>query len=122
MNKKRVIEIVLELVAATAFVAGVVAWAIYVPPSRDFEAKWVFLGLNTAVLFSFPVVWFKKQRKSVAFWIRLIGLLLVHTIVYVGVLSRVRAWPLMFYALAAMPELWIIGAFLEATPEPIKEN
>lgn len=116
-KRHRIRGLLTEVAIATAFVLGLVAWAWYVPEERWVSSKWIGFAALTAVVFGYPLNWFRREWSCKRFWMYLGILLLLHTSVGVAILCAFTRVPLMFFAAAGVPELWIVSRVLETVEE-----
>jgi hypothetical protein len=105
---KRIRDLVIEVVAATVVVAGIVAYGFSLPPGTTIDGRPVALVGNTLVVFGFVIYWFRGAWKKLAFWAITLALLACHCIVYVFVVSRIQPFPTLYFVPLDMVELALI--------------
>lgn len=111
VSVKRTLEIALEIAVGVSVVAGVYFWATHMP-GREPPVKWIALGLNTAVLFGYPLYWFRATRKGARFWACWAGFLLLHLGVFIPVLRQSVRWPLVLFVVTTVVEFLLIDTVL----------
>jgi hypothetical protein len=102
------LEILIGLVLVTAFVA----YLFSLPKGTKLNWQRIALVLNTFVVFGFLISWFRHQWKRLDFWATMTVLLLIHTAVYLFVLSRTEGWRLAGYVMADPAELALFAPVL----------
>lgn len=102
------LEILIGVVLVTAFVV----YLFSLPKGTTLNWQRIALVLNTFVVFGFLISWFRRECRRLDFWATMTVLLLLHTAIYLFVLSRTGGWPLAYYVMANPIELALFAPVL----------
>lgn len=115
MSPLRVAFVLIGIFAAGVAVAAVV---VFYPQQYGYvfgeHAVWFALAAFTAFTFWRVAVSFRRSWRQVRFWLALLGLMTLHTTVYVLILRVVRPWPLIWFAFVSIVEIPSLGVLLHA--------
>jgi hypothetical protein len=109
---KRARDLMLEVLIGVVLVTAFVAYLFSLPKGTTLNWQRIALVLNTSVVFGFLISWFRHEWRRVDFWATMTVLLLIHTAVYLFVLSRTEGWPLAYYVMANPIELALFAPVL----------
>jgi hypothetical protein len=97
-------------------------FVIYVPESRAPKRKWTEFVFYSSFLFIFLAKFYWGVRRHLKLWLVMLGALLLHSSVYVPLLSRIDHWPSIAYLLLMPIEGMVIVLVVKFTvgvlPDP----
>lgn len=96
----RIRDLVLYLLIAAAIALGIV-WFAYRSNGTGEESlsRWGGLILNTAILYGYVLKESRPFWHAWGFWLALIGMLSLHTLVFVAILQHVEHWSVLWFLL-----------------------
>ena len=83
---------------------------IYLGVIYSVNVKWFTLAYWTAGLFGVMLEVYRGAQKSAKFWLVLFALVVLHTSIYIVLLSRFSRWVPAWYFVTFIPEAGLFGA------------
>lgn len=111
LRAKRLRDLFIETAIAIALVVSLLVFT-FEHPRTPINWNGVALLVNTAIVFGYLIAWFRYAWRRSRFWMWLGALLVGHLVICIFVLSHLGQVPSVFYALASVGELAILGPFL----------
>jgi hypothetical protein len=115
-RSNRLRDIFLYVMIGLLLVAVVSLYAIYQAKSGGppgLPLKWLGFGGMTLIVFGYAIRYYKFLWASGRFWTLLSSFWVVHSLVAIGILVRVRAIPLAVYAVLTLIEYAILRAYID---------
>src|SRR5437660_5820581 len=126
--RSRAKHLTIEILIGILCVVAIVAYAHTRRGDANLRWPWIsFVGF-TAIVFGYPISWFRTAWRIWLFWVTLSILLLVHIIAFVFVFTRLHNWTLGYYGLLAPIDagalVALVGKLFPKPPSqiPVRES